>query len=113
MALQQGSVTVGIAATINNLLAGEVFERAPYPSKIEIAVVADSANFVVEVSTGADMLMPEGPPSIANRVPIYPDDFTLVDAVDTGELIKIRVRNTDGAAAHVINYAVRLTPLGV
>lgn len=113
MALQQGQVVVGAGATVENLLAGLTFERAPWPAALEIAVVGDSANFEVEVTSGADVLMPNGSPSIANRIPIFPDDFTLEDVVQAGELIRIRVRNTDAGAGHTIFFGVRLTPVAL
>ena len=110
MALQQGRRVLAAGETVENLLAGLTFERAPWPAALEIAVVADSDNFEVEVTSGADVLMPNGAPSIANRIPIFPDDFTLEDVVQAGELIRIRARNTD-VAAHTINFGVRLTPV--
>lgn len=112
MPLTQSSTAIAAATTVQNLLAGDVFERAPYDCQVEIAVVGDSANFQVEVSSGADILMPEGPPSIANRIPIYPDDFTLVDVAASGELLRIKARNTDAANPHTIYTAVRITPVG-
>jgi hypothetical protein len=112
MPLAQNAQAIAAAATVQNLLTGNVFERAPYDCKVEIAVVGDSANFQCEVSSGADILMPEGPPSIANRVPIYPDDYTLVDVAASGELIRIKARNTDAANPHTIYWGVRITPIG-
>lgn len=105
------SQAIPAATTVQNLMSGDVFERAPYDAQLEIAVVGDSANFQVEVSSGADILQPEGPVSIANRVPIYPDDYTLFDVVRAGELIRIKARNTDAANPHTIYAAVRINPI--
>lgn len=111
MPLTQFTTAIAAATTVQNILAGDVFERAPYNCQVEIAVVGDSANFLAEVSSGSDILMPESPPSIANRVPVYPDDFTLVDVAAAGELIRVKVRNTDAANPHTVYTAVRITPL--
>jgi hypothetical protein len=109
--LVQKTVAVAAGATVNNVLAGLTIERAPWDAKAEIAVVADSANFLCDVVSGTDVLMENSNPSIANRVPIYPDDFTLEDVIPAGELLQVRVRNTDAANPHTVYVAVKLTPI--
>jgi hypothetical protein len=98
--------------TVDNVLAGSQWEFAPYDAKYEYAVITDATTgeVLADVYSGQDILMEAGFIEGPNRSPVYPDDFTLVDAVGMGERIKVRLRNT-GAGAHVVWTSVVITQL--
>lgn len=111
MPLIQQAFDVAAGATVENLLAGSTFEFLPYDAILDIAIVEDgNARARVTVHSGADVLMEEGVPSQANRVPVNPDDFNLHDVIEAGARLKIRVRNTDGANPCAGFYAINITP---
>lgn len=110
MPLFQDETSVGANATVDNIMSGSIFESAPYNSLLEFATVASATGLQVTIITGSDVLLEESPPSIQNRFPIYPEDFSVNDVVVGGEHITVRVRNTTGAALTLFT-SVRITPL--
>ncbi len=105
-----GQVSVAANAIIANQLAGSVFEFSPTDAFVEFGVVAAAVGINASVITGTDILMDDQGVSFANRFPVYPDDFTLNDAVGRGERLILKLRNTTGVAI-LVNYSVKLTPL--
>jgi len=112
MPLISDTTSLLTGATVDNILAGSQFEFLPYDAFLEFGLVGDGVlgDFVVDVYSGQDVLLESGAISILNRVPIYPDDFSLNDAAGGGERIKIRVRNSS-AGTLVINTVVKITPI--
>jgi hypothetical protein len=113
MAVIQSSVSVAAAPAVNdNVLSGSQFEFAPFDASLEFGMQGDAnaANLRIDVFTGSDMIAEQLVPGVANRPPIYPDDYVLTDVVPAGQRLKIRVRNT-GAVASTFFFSVRLTPL--
>src|SRR5262245_7171885 len=108
----QGVQAAQAAGTIvPNVLSGSAYEFAPFHARADIAVVGNAAGDQrVTVQTGSDVLLEESPISRQNRVPVWPDDYSLSDVVAKGDRIKIQVRNT-GAGAVDTFFAVRLTPI--
>lgn len=107
----QGVTNLLANAANPNVLAGSAYERLPFNARIDIAVVGDAAGALRStVQTGSDVLLEESPISRANRVPVWPDDFSLSDVAAQGDLLKIAVRNT---AAPVVDlfWAARITPI--
>lgn len=115
MPLIQNSVSVAAGSVVDNVLSGSQYEFLPYDSALEFGLVGDTnaADLVLDVYSGQDVLAEDMSPSAQNRVPVYPEDYSLTDAAAAGERIKIRVRNTNGAAARTLFYALRITPLAV
>lgn len=113
MPVIQGTTSVAAASVNDNVLAGSQFEFLPFNASLEFGLAGDAngADLRVDVYSGQDVLMENAPMSAQNRLPVYPDDYTLTDVAAAGERIKIRVRNTNAGAARSINYAVRITPL--
>ncbi len=111
MPVIQGSQSIAANATVENLIAGSQFEFSPFNATVEFAVVAAAVGVVADISTGADVIAESMSVSNANRFPILPDDFIAIDITRTGERIKLRVRNTTGAAI-VVNFCVRIMPMG-
>lgn len=96
---------------VDNLLAGSQYEFLPYDAGLEFAVVGDvnAADLRIDVYSGQDVLMENSEPSALNRMPVYPDDFSLTDVAAAGDRIKIRARNT-AAASRTVFYSVRVNP---
>jgi len=108
MPLIQNSVSVAANATNENVLAGSQYEYLPSNALLEFGLNASATGLVADVLSGSDVLAESMALSTANRVPVYPDDFTLNDVAAAGERIKVRVRNTTGGALTVF-YAVRIS----
>ncbi|HIB69637.1 MAG TPA: hypothetical protein EYO33_32310 [Phycisphaerales bacterium] len=79
-------------------------------SFLEFGLTASAADLVLDVYSGLDLLAEGFAPSTQNRVPIYPDDFTLNDVALAGEQIKIRARNTNAATARTLFFSLKITP---
>jgi len=113
MPVIQNSVSIAAVTVNDNILSGPQFEFLPYDARIEFGLNGDAngADLAVDVYSGQDVLMENGKMSAQARIPIYPDDYQLVDVAAAGERLKIRVRNTHATTARTIYYAVRITPL--
>ncbi len=104
------NTSVAANATVDNVLTGNQFEFLPFNARLEFGIVAAAIGVVMDVYSGSDTLIEAGTVSSANRSPLYPDDYDLVDVAAAGERVKVRLRNTTGAAI-VVNTTVRITPL--
>lgn len=109
----QNSVSIAAASVNDNVLSGSQFEYLPYNAAVAFGLNGDAngADLRVDVYSGQDVLMESAPMSAQNRIPLWPDDFTLTDVAGGGERLKIRVRNTNAGAARTIFFAVRIQPL--
>jgi len=112
MPVIQKSASIAAASVTDNILSGSQFEFLPYDARIEFGLNGDAngADLRVDVFSGQDVLMEDGSMSAQARIPIYPDDYQLVDVAQAGERLKIRVRNTHATTARTSYYAVRITP---
>lgn len=104
--------SVAANATIDNVLAGSQFEFLPFDSALQFGIVGAGAlgAILVDVYSGQDVLQESAPISILNRYPVFPEDFSLDDVAAAGERIKVRLRNTTGAAI-IVNTVVKVTPI--
>lgn len=109
----QGRQSVPLSGVVDNILQGSQFEFLPYDAQLEFAIVGDAnaADLRVDVYSGQDVLLENAEPAASNRIPLYPDDFTLSDVAAEGERIKIRVRNLSAAAARTVFFSLRINPL--
>jgi len=105
----QTQVSIAANSTNENVIVGNQFEFAPTRAIVEFGLVAAATGLIVDVLIGSRTIVMSMLPSIANRIPIYPDDYTLRTGIMPGERIIIRVRNTTGGAV-VINVAVKYNP---
>lgn len=98
--------------TIDNVLQGSQYEFLPYDAELAFGLNGDAnaADLRCDVYSGQDVLMENSEPSAQNRMPVFPDDYSLTDAAGAGERIKIRVRNSN-AAARTLFFALRINPL--
>lgn len=110
MPVIQNSVSIAANAVNDNVLAGSQFEFLPYDASLEFGLVASATGLALDVYSGQDTLAESMGPSLQNRFPVFPDDYSLTDVAAAGERIKIRVRNTTGGALTLF-YALRITPI--
>lgn len=110
MPLIQGSVSIGATSVTDNVLSGSQFEFLPYDAQLNFGLVGSATGLVLDVYSGQDTLCEGLQPSLQNRFPIFPDDFSLTDVAAAGERIKIRARNTTGGAL-TLYYAVQVAPI--
>jgi len=103
------SNSIGANATLENALTGSAFERLPYAAAVEIANAAAAAGILVTFQSGSDVVIENGVARILATTPQYPWDFDIQDVVMPGELLKLRIQNTTGAAIVVLTV-VRITP---
>jgi hypothetical protein len=116
--VSQISVRVVLAAnTAQNALQGTQYEYLPgrmFPrgAFVEFATLADATGVLRTVQTGSDVVEEESPVNLGtiNVQPVYPDNFTLNDAVGPGEKINVKLRDTSGAQ-RIVTCVVRFTPL--
>lgn len=106
----QNSVSVAANTVNDNVLTGSQWEYLPYNAAVEFGLVASATGLLCDVFSGQDNIAEGYGPSLANRFPIYPDDFTLTDVAAAGERLKVRVRNTTGGALTIF-YSIRITPV--
>lgn len=110
MPLIQQSVSVPATSVVDNLLQGSQFEFLPYNAHLSFAINGAAVGLVADVYSGQDVLGEAISVNSLNRVPLNPDDFLLTDVAAAGERIKVRVRNTTGAAV-VVFFAVMIQPI--
>lgn len=106
----QGSVSVAANAVNDNVLTGSQWEYLPYNAKVDFGLVGSATGLLCDVFSGQDNVAEGYAPSIANRFPINPDDFTLQDIAGAGERLKVRARNTTGGALTLF-FSVVINPI--
>ena len=110
MPVIQNSISVAANATNENVLAGSQFEYLPMNALIEFGLTGSGLGLQVDVYSGSDVLAESMALPGVNRIPVYPDDFTLNDVAAAGERLKVRVRNTTGGAITAF-WSIRITPV--
>lgn len=110
MPLIQNSVSIAASSVNDNVLTGSQFEFLPYDAALNFGMTASATGLIVDAYSGQDTLCEGLQPSLANRFPIFPDDFNLTDVAAAGERVKLRVRNTT-AGALTFFYAVQVNPI--
>jgi len=112
------TVTVRSAITANgtveNVLTGSIYEFIPPDwgaATVEIGIAADATGVLATINSGADTLAEEQPVVVKaiNVLPVYPDDYQYADEAVGGDRLKIKLRDTSGAA-RVVLTTVKLTP---
>jgi len=100
MPLFQRSVTVPANDVVDNVIAGSQWEFLTAPSSVQFGITAGTGadNLRVDVYSGADTLAEDLEPSGVDRMPIFPDDYTLRDVALQGDRLKVRARNLSATA---------------
>jgi len=108
----QLATTIPTAApsVVDNVLVGSQWLYLPYNARVEFGLVAAATGLLCDVYSGQDLLTEGFAPSLLNRFPVYPDDFTLEDVAAAGEALKVRARNTT-VADIILRTSVKITPV--
>ena len=111
MPVIQNQTSIAANAVIDNILTGSQFEYLPYNAKIDFGLVAAATGLLIDVYTGQDIVAESFEPPSTNRFPVNPDDYTLSDVARAGERMKVRARNTTGAAI-ILFHSIIISPVG-
>jgi hypothetical protein len=97
--LMQGSEVFGAAGTVQNVLAGERYERPPFMAVGDLYGSASAINLVTsELNVGGFSVTGQIEVGAQNRLPLVPDDLLIgYWPVEVGQLIQLRA--TASAAA--------------
>lgn len=106
----QNEQTIAANATVANILAGSIFEYAPYNCQILVAFTGAATGLICSVTTGSDVVAEPFPPFVLTTFPVFPDQFVIADLVQAQERIVFSVRNTTGAGI-VLRTSMQLTPV--
>lgn len=98
------------SGSLSNVLAGNLYEFPPFNAVAEFGFESSAQGAVVSVTTGTDIIASAIAVPIANRAPIYPDDFVLNDVIHGGERLTIFYANLAAVALNVWT-TVKLTPI--
>lgn len=90
--------SVAANSTVNNVLAGKLFEFAARPSIAKLYATAAAVGLNVSFLIGGRAIIDDQEANAQNRMPIVPDDFFASGGALAGERIVVRLRNTTGAA---------------
>lgn len=110
MAYIQSTASILTLAVNDNVLSGNQFEFAPFVGIAEFGIIGSATGFEVDILVGAETVVTRMLPSIQNRFPVYPDDFTVRSGVLKGDRIVIRARNTSGGTLTLF-FTVKYTRL--
>jgi hypothetical protein len=109
MNTDQSTQSTAAGATTENVLAGRLYQFAPYDGWVRLAATAEAAGESrLTVYSGVRCVLPESSISRAARVPLLPDDILCTFPIRRGEQITVKHRNT-GAGANVLFWRVDVT----
>jgi len=96
----QQSTSIAANTQVDDVLVNNILAASRQgASVVDWGVVASATGLLVTLFNGVVMIAPEFAPSLANRFPIFPDDFTMPRfALLPADRILLRVRNTTGGA---------------
>lgn len=101
MPVMQREVSVAANATVDNIFAGSAFEFLRGNSVVSIGVGASATGIVMNIQSGADIVLEEATAPILTRYPIIPDEMYYTDVGQMGDRVVLRVRNTTAGALTV------------
>ena len=110
MAVIQKEISVAANSAVENLLSGSAFEFLRGNAVVSIGVTAAATGIVVNIQSGADIVLEEAPAYIKTQFPIIPDEMFYTDVGVQGDRLVVRVRNTTGAPL-VVRCIVQVTLL--
>jgi len=89
---------VVLNATIQNVLAGKIFEFVQRPSVLRLYATASVVGLNVSFVVGSRVIVDDQEVNAQNRMPIIPDDLFAEAGARSGERIVVRLRNTTGGS---------------
>jgi hypothetical protein len=110
MAVIQKEISVPANSAVENLLSGSAFEFLRGNALVSVGVTAAATGIVVNIQSGADIVLEESAAYIKTQFPIIPDEMFYTDVGVAGDRLVVRVRNTTGGAL-VVRCIVQVTLL--
>lgn len=110
MAVIQKEITVAANGSVDNALSGSAFEFLRGNAIVSIGVTAAATGVVVNIQSGADIVLEESAAYIKTQFPIIPDEMYYTDVGVAGDRLVVRLRNTT-AGAIVARVLVQVTLL--
>lgn len=98
MPVIQKQVTVPANGAIENAISGSAFEFLRQNAVVSMGVTANATGVVVNIQSGADVVLEETDAFIKTNFPIIPDEMFYNDVGVQGDRLVVRLRNTTGAA---------------
>ncbi len=111
--LARGNRSLTTLTAVANLLTGQVYERIPVDSAIEIGFTQSATGLIFSIACDSDIVLQdvgETNATIKATPPIYPDDFMPAFACAAGSRLFLAVRNPT-AGTLTLFYEVRITPI--
>lgn len=90
--------SVAANTTVDNVLAGKIYEFAPQNSVVTLSATASAVGMRVSLLIGQEVQIDDQEISAANRYPLQPDDYVVRGGALRGDRIVLRLRNTTGGA---------------
>lgn len=110
MPVIQNEVTVALNATNSNIIAGSAFEYSRGRQLLSAGVTAAATGTFTTIQSGADVILEESATYIATQFPIVPDQMFYNDIMETGDRLRVAVRNSSGGAL-VVRTLCLITPV--
>lgn len=98
MSVIQKEVTVGVGATVENVLSGSAFEFLRRNSIVSAGVTAAATGTFVTLQSGAEVVLEESPPMVQTTFPRIPDEMAYNFAGVAGDRLVVRLRNPTAGA---------------
>lgn len=108
MAVIQKEVSIPANTANENLLSGSAFEFLRSNSVVSIGFTAAATGIVLNIQSGADIVLEESPAFIKTTYPIIPDEMFYTDVGVAGDRLVVRARNTT-VGAIIVRTIVQLT----
>ncbi len=102
--------SVGIAATVDNILTGKFAEFLQEDSKISVAITSSVDQLFASVIVGNELLIDGQEVSDTNASPRNPEDVLVQGFGAKGDRVIVKLRNGN-AAANVTRSAVFVEPV--
>ena len=102
--------SVGIGATVANLVSGSAFEFARVRTLLSLGITAAATGTFVFVNSGSDVVLEESPPYVATLFPIVPDQMFYNDVMEQGDRLRVGVRNPTVAAV-IVRLLALMSPI--
>jgi len=104
-------------AQVANVLTGSQFEFLGAPSRVQVYAIDDTAGAggvsEVEIFFGQELEFSQSPVNVKAAGPDVPDDLLIDDFGAGGDRLVVRVTETGGALASIVNTLVKITPIPV
>jgi hypothetical protein len=87
-------VSIAANATLDNLIAGSVYEFARTAQIVSVGLGQSATGLLATINSGADVVAEEFQLPILTRYPIIPDEMYFADVMAPGDRLVIRIRNS-------------------